>query len=175
MRSLYVGIDLPGGTGPIGLVALDGDGEPVATATVETDDGIAVWIEALPGGVAVAAVDAELLAPEGVDPPRAGALARRLGWTTTATNRGSVAWPACIRVDPEAVTDDVADGCARLAWLWHHRPDELRVHGDREHGYVVAPATPPAGAELHVEVDPAEIDAVRSAIQTLPGVRRVLG
>ncbi|WP_130013915.1 DUF429 domain-containing protein [Serinicoccus sediminis] len=33
--------------------------------------------------------------------------------------------------------------CAHLAWLWHHRPDALRIYGDAEDGYIVTP--PPTG------------------------------
>lgn len=32
--------------------------------------------------------------------------------------------------------------CAHLAWLWHHRPDSLRVYGSLEEGYIVAPPPP---------------------------------
>lgn len=29
--------------------------------------------------------------------------------------------------------------CAHLAWLWHHRPDSLKVYGSLQDGYIVAP------------------------------------
>lgn len=32
--------------------------------------------------------------------------------------------------------------CAHLAWLWHFRPQNLRVYGSWEEGYIVAPPTP---------------------------------
>lgn len=32
--------------------------------------------------------------------------------------------------------------CAHLAWLWHHRRDELHAYGSLEEGYIVAPPAP---------------------------------
>lgn len=32
--------------------------------------------------------------------------------------------------------------CAHLAWLWHHRRDELAVYGSIDEGYIVAPPAP---------------------------------
>jgi Holliday junction resolvase RusA-like endonuclease len=32
--------------------------------------------------------------------------------------------------------------CAHLAWLWHHRPEGLKVYGSLEDGYIVAPPAP---------------------------------
>ncbi len=41
------------------------------------------------------------------------------------------------------VEDEVdAIVCAHLAWLWHRRPDALRVYGDHAEGYIVAPPPP---------------------------------
>lgn len=36
--------------------------------------------------------------------------------------------------------------CAHLAWLWHHRPESLKVYGSLEDGYIIAPPAPAAGA-----------------------------
>ncbi len=32
--------------------------------------------------------------------------------------------------------------CARLAWMWHHRRDTLRIYGSADEGYIVAPSPP---------------------------------
>lgn len=34
--------------------------------------------------------------------------------------------------------------CAHLAWLWHHRPEGLKVYGSLEDGYIIAPPAPVA-------------------------------
>lgn len=47
------------------------------------------------------------------------------------------------KVDLERIEDEVdAIVCAHLAWLWSHRPDALRVYGDVDSGYIVAPPPP---------------------------------
>ncbi|WP_067433543.1 DUF429 domain-containing protein [Nocardioides jensenii] len=54
----------------------------------------------------------------------------------------------------EVIEDEIdAILCAHLAWLWHHRPDALRVYGSLAEGYIVAP--PPPEREGSV-VEPAE-------------------
>ncbi|KRF11012.1 DUF429 domain-containing protein [Nocardioides sp. Soil796] len=43
----------------------------------------------------------------------------------------------------EVIEDEIdAILCAHLAWLWHHRPGELRVYGSLAEGYIVAPPPP---------------------------------
>lgn len=32
--------------------------------------------------------------------------------------------------------------CAHLAWLWHHRPEGLKIYGSLDDGYIVAPPEP---------------------------------
>ncbi|WP_298459806.1 DUF429 domain-containing protein [uncultured Cellulomonas sp.] len=45
--------------------------------------------------------------------------------------------------DLNCVEDELdAIVCAHLAWLWAHRPSELRVYGDVEDGYIIAPPPP---------------------------------
>jgi len=47
--------------------------------------------------------------------------------------------------DLDRVEDELdAILCAHLAWLWHHRPDDLRVYGSLADGYIVAPPPPPS-------------------------------
>lgn len=47
------------------------------------------------------------------------------------------------RGDLDRIEDEIdAILCAHLAWLWRHRPGFLRVYGDVENGYIVAPAPP---------------------------------
>lgn len=278
MDRVYAGIDLAWSAtsaGRTGLAAVDDAGALVASTTVRTDDDIAAWLEALPGPVAVAAVDAPLIVPNQtgqraaetaisraygafkvaahvsnrgrpwMDPPRAETLARRFGWQMAPTHRGSIDFPACIEVyphpalvslfglearltykgrfalavrqtafgdlitlleslaalrlgdsedwarlragvaaaDTQAALDGVEDEldavlCAHLAWLWHDRPEALRVYPSLEEwedGYIVAPPAPDVGrrGRLTVEVEPAEYDAVRAAIERLAGVRSV--
>ena len=47
------------------------------------------------------------------------------------------------KVELERIEDEVdAIVCAHLAWLWGKRPGALRVYGDVESGYIVAPPPP---------------------------------
>lgn len=79
----------------------------------------------------------------------------------------------------DAVEDELdAVLCAHLAWRWHHRPETLQVYPglrEWEGGYIVAPPAPLVGRKgrITVEVELAEYDAVRAAIETIPGVRSV--
>lgn len=53
--------------------------------------------------------------------------------------------------------------CAHLAWLWHHRPETLRVYGSVREGYIIAPPAP-----AHRPIPPARV--ARDA----PGVARTV-
>ena len=162
MTRLFIGIadrtdDLPGHA----LAVCDDGGEVVEQRLVEPA-GIEEALAALPGRPAVVALAGDI----DVD---AEGLAAVRGWTTAATNRGSVDWPACLRVD---VRGRGAAYAARLAWQWHHDPGELTVLGDRRETYVVV-ATADLAEEIVVEIDPAQRAAVLAAIAVLPGVRAV--
>ncbi len=53
--------------------------------------------------------------------------------------------------DLDRIEDEIdAVVCAHLAWLWHHRREELHVYGSVEEGFVVAPPPP-----RHAAVRPA--------------------
>jgi hypothetical protein len=141
------------------LVVLDEDGDELDRAAGEPAD-LDGALRSLPGRPVVVAV-APGLDSEG--------LAARMGWTHAATNRGHPDWPACLAVDPRG--HDAAYA-ARLAWLWHHRPTELTVLGDRTETYRVV-ATADLAAELVVEVDQERREEVAALIAALPGVRAV--
>jgi hypothetical protein len=159
--SLFVGVTGRRDREPgFDLVALDAEGEQILSLSGEAETLEQVLREGLPDRPVVVAI-----AP-GLD---VAATAASLGWTHTATHRGTVDWPACLSVDPRGHDTAYA---ARLAWLWHHRPGELTVLGDRTESYLVV-ATADLSAEIVVEVDPARRDEVAAAIAALPGVRTV--
>lgn len=146
---LYAGIDLAWsatGAGRTGLAAVDDAGALVSSATVRSDDEIAAWLDALPGRVVVAGVDAPLVVPNesgqraaetaiarafgafkvgahtsnrgrpGMNPPRAETLARRFGWQVAPTHRGSPDFPACIEVYPHPAMVALFGLTARLTY-----------------------------------------------------------
>lgn len=146
---LYAGIDLAWsatGAGRTGLAAVDDAGALVCSATVRSDDQIAAWLEALPGRVVVAGVDAPLVVPNetgqrpaeaaiarafgafkigahtsnrgrpGMNPPRAETLAQRFGWQVAPTHRGSTDFPACIEVYPHPAMVALFGLTARLTY-----------------------------------------------------------
>lgn len=49
--------------------------------------------------------------------------------------------------------------CAHLAWLWHHRPDSMRVYGSLEEGYIVSPPPPQVTPERRAN-DPSRHDSI---------------
>jgi predicted RNase H-like nuclease len=60
---VFAGIDLAWSTGWTGVAIVDDAGRIQASGRVRTDEEIAAWVEALPGRLAVAAVDAPLVVP----------------------------------------------------------------------------------------------------------------
>lgn len=63
--------------------------------------------------------------------------------------------------------------CAHLAWLWHHRPERLKVYGSLEDGYIIAPPAPVAGCDTaDNDVSPAASPAstpLTSIVVDVPG------
>jgi predicted RNase H-like nuclease/Holliday junction resolvase RusA-like endonuclease len=55
--------------------------------------------------------------------------------------------------------------CAHLAWLWHHRPDSLKVYGSLQDGYIVAPPALLVGPEAPVH-EPTTPSAPASTLLT---------
>lgn len=76
--------------------------------------------------------------------------------------------------------------CAQLAWVWQTDPASLKIYGDPNDGYIVAPLPPQttpappsarsrrvANTRLIVNVEPERIDIVRAEIAAIPGVLNV--
>lgn len=127
----FVGIDLAWGErNATGLAVVDGPGRLVDSASVKTDDKIAVWLATSAPHPIVVAVDAPLIVPNLTgqrvpetligrafgrygasahtsnsgkayfNPPRAETLARRFGWDTNPVTSTSRGVPVCIEVYP---------------------------------------------------------------------------
>lgn len=56
--------------------------------------------------------------------------------------------------------------CAHLGWLWHHRPEGLKVYGSLEDGYIVAPPAPPITAEPEPET-PSPTEATSTPLNAM--------
>lgn len=56
--------------------------------------------------------------------------------------------------------------CAHLAWLWHHRPETLKVYGSLEDGYIVSPPAPFLERETPAE-DPSPAASASSPLTAI--------
>jgi predicted RNase H-like nuclease len=82
------------------------------------------------------------------------------------------------RGDLDRIEDEIdAILCAHLAWLWRNRPGVLKVYGDVEQGYIVAPEPPqslPDVGDLGSE-DPSQVVGVdgerHAVVATTDGYR----